>query len=129
MLHVDIPTPSEIGSLARTRSEGCISIYLRTTPVTQQVGESVIEFRNLVNQAVEQLRESGLDKRELMFAHFCLHSIFVKRYEHRTLFDQAFHAFWQKPKMIEQLMQLFFQEISRPAGPQTVRTRTARQAQ
>ena len=50
--------------------------------------------------------------------YWTLHSIFVKRYEHRTLFDQAFHAFWQKPKMIEQLMQLFFQEISRPAGPQ-----------
>lgn len=48
--------------------------------------------------------------------YWTLHAIFVKRYEHRTLFDQAFHAFWQKPKMIEQLMQLFFQEISRPAG-------------
>ncbi len=65
MLHVDIPSPPEIGSLARTRSEGCVSIYLRTTPVTQQVGESVIEFRNLANQAAEQLREAGLDKREL----------------------------------------------------------------
>lgn len=65
MLHVDIPTPSEIGSLARTRSEACISIYLRTTPVTQQVGESVIELRNLASQAVDQLRESGIDKREL----------------------------------------------------------------
>ncbi|MEM8687924.1 MAG: VWA domain-containing protein [Pseudomonadota bacterium] len=48
--------------------------------------------------------------------YWTLHTIFVKRYEHRALFDQAFHAFWQKPKMLEQLMQLFFQEISRPAG-------------
>ncbi len=50
--------------------------------------------------------------------YWTLHSIFVKRFEHRTLFNQAFNAFWQKPKMIEQLMQLFFQEISRPAGAQ-----------
>ncbi len=48
--------------------------------------------------------------------YWTLHSIFVKRYEHSTLFHQAFDTFWQKPKMIEQLMQLFFQEISRPAG-------------
>lgn len=50
--------------------------------------------------------------------YWTLHAIFVKRFEHRALFEQAFDAFWQKPKMIEQLMQLFFQEISRPAGQQ-----------
>ena len=45
-----------------------------------------------------------------------LHSLFVNRLDQRVLFDQAFNAFWQKPKMLEQMMQLFFQEVSRPTG-------------
>ncbi len=48
--------------------------------------------------------------------YWTLHSILVKRREHKELFDQAFHVFWKKPKMLEQLMQLMFQQITRPAG-------------
>ena len=44
--------------------------------------------------------------------------MFVKRREHKELFDQAFHVFWKKPKMLEQLMQLLFQQITRPASRQ-----------
>jgi uncharacterized protein with von Willebrand factor type A (vWA) domain len=48
--------------------------------------------------------------------YWMLHSLFVRRREHRAVFDQAFHVFWQKPKMLEQLMSMFFQEVARPAG-------------
>lgn len=51
--------------------------------------------------------------------YWTLHAIFVKRREHKELFDQAFHVFWKKPKMLEQLMQLMFQQITRPAGEKT----------
>src|SRR5438034_3076990 len=47
--------------------------------------------------------------------YWTLHAVFVKRREHRELFDQAFHVFWKKPKMLEQLMQLMFQQIARKA--------------
>ncbi|MGE0007878.1 MAG: VWA domain-containing protein [Parvibaculaceae bacterium] len=47
--------------------------------------------------------------------YWTLHSVFVKRREHKEIFDQAFHVFWKKPKMLEQLMQLMFQQITRPA--------------
>ena len=47
--------------------------------------------------------------------HAALHSVFVKRHEHDALFDEAFQIFWRKPKMLEQLIQLLFPEISRPA--------------
>src|SRR4029450_12780100 len=47
--------------------------------------------------------------------YWTLHAVFVKRREHKEIFDQAFHVFWKKPKMLEQLMQLMFQQISRPA--------------
>jgi hypothetical protein len=65
MLHVDIPSPAEISALSRTRTEGCVSVYLKTTPLTQHVGESIIEFRNLAGQAVEQLGAARFDKNGL----------------------------------------------------------------
>jgi uncharacterized protein len=45
--------------------------------------------------------------------YWTLHAIFVKKREHRELFEQAFHVFWKKPKMLEQLMQLMYHQISR----------------
>lgn len=48
--------------------------------------------------------------------YWTLHAILVKRREHTEIFDQAFHVFWKKPKMLEQLMQLMFQQITRAAG-------------
>ncbi|MBL8908509.1 MAG: VWA domain-containing protein [Rhizobiales bacterium] len=47
--------------------------------------------------------------------YWTLHAVFVKRRDQKELFDQAFHVFWKKPKMLEQLMQLMFQQITRPA--------------
>ncbi len=51
--------------------------------------------------------------------YWTLHSVFVKRRDHKELFDQAFHVFWKKPKMLEQLMQLMFQQITRAADEKT----------
>lgn len=48
--------------------------------------------------------------------YWTLHAIFIKRREHKELFDQAFHVFWKKPKMLEQLMQLMLHQISRDLG-------------
>jgi uncharacterized protein with von Willebrand factor type A (vWA) domain len=47
--------------------------------------------------------------------YWTLHAVFVKRRDQKELFDQAFHVFWKKPKMLEQLMQLLFHQITRPA--------------
>ncbi|WP_395688162.1 VWA domain-containing protein [Aestuariivirga sp.] len=48
--------------------------------------------------------------------YWTLHAVFVKRRDQRELFDQAFHVFWKKPKMLEQLMQLFFHQAARDVG-------------
>ena len=48
--------------------------------------------------------------------YWTLRAILVKRREHKEVFDQAFHVFWKKPKMLEQLMQLMFQQITRAAS-------------
>ena len=63
MLYVDIPAPSDIAALATFRGEGCVSIYLRTTPVTPQAQGDPIELKNLARRAAEQLQAAGIDKR------------------------------------------------------------------
>ena len=63
MLYVDIPAPSDIAALATFRGEGCVSIYLRTTPVTPQAKGDPIELKNLARRAAEQLEAAGTDKR------------------------------------------------------------------
>jgi hypothetical protein len=63
MLYVDIPTLPEIRALIATRADACVSIYVSTTPHTQQVAASRIAFSNLAKSALEQLEASGFDKR------------------------------------------------------------------
>jgi hypothetical protein len=65
MLYVDIPTLAEIRALHRARADACVSIYLGTTPLTQQVKASRIAFGNLRNAALEQLTGASFDKRRL----------------------------------------------------------------
>ncbi len=66
-----------------------------------------------VLDALDAAQAGSLRSREDFY--WTLHAVFVKRREHKELFDQAFHVFWKKPKMLEQLMQLMFQQITRPA--------------
>jgi uncharacterized protein len=65
----------------------------------------------LVLDALDAAVAGPLRKREDFY--WTLHSVFVKRREHKDLFDQAFHVFWKKPKMLEQLMQLMYHQIAR----------------
>ncbi len=67
-----------------------------------------------VIDALDAAQSGGLREREDFY--WTLHSTFIKRREHGELFDQAFHVFWKKPKMLQQLMQLMFQQITRDAG-------------
>ncbi len=65
----------------------------------------------LVLLALDAAVAGPLRKREDFF--WTLHAIFVKRREHHELFEQAFHVFWKKPKMLQQLMQLMYTQIAR----------------
>lgn len=63
MLYVDIPTLAEFRALVRTRGDACVSIYLPTMPLTQEVEAARIELGNLSKQALSQLADAGFDKR------------------------------------------------------------------
>lgn len=91
-----------------------------------KLGENIMHFARILRQAglpigpgqvidAISATDSGCLRNRDDF-YWTLHSLFVRKREHQTVFNQAFHVFWQKPKMLEQLMTMFFQEVSRPAG-------------
>ncbi len=62
MLFVDIPTRPNLPLLAAVRSDACVSLYVKTTPVTRETDASRIEMGNLVREAQKQLETAGFDK-------------------------------------------------------------------
>lgn len=65
MLYVDIPSPRELGDLDLVRSDACISIYLPTTPLTQEIGQSQLRLAQQVKEAEQRLEAAGVDKRRI----------------------------------------------------------------
>jgi hypothetical protein len=63
MLYVDIPTHADLMMLMSQRSDMCVSIYLRTTPISQETAGNRIELKNLAKQAIRELEAVGADKR------------------------------------------------------------------
>lgn len=64
MLYVDIPTRADIVRLGAVRASACVSIYLPTTPLTQDAQADRIALKNLAASAVGQLRAQGAGKAE-----------------------------------------------------------------
>lgn len=75
MLHVDIPTRTEFSLLASRRAKPCVSIYLKTTPVTRDVQASRIELGNLIKKVQAQLEASALGKRTIAAIMDSLHDL------------------------------------------------------
>jgi hypothetical protein len=65
MLYLDLPTSSDLSALNDERADVCVSIYLPTTPVTQNIREVRIAFSNHVRECVRQLQGAGTDKRRV----------------------------------------------------------------
>lgn len=65
MLHIDLPSHAQMERLLRARRPGSVSIYIPTTPVSSEAGASRIDLGNAIDEALDQLRDAGFDKREL----------------------------------------------------------------
>src|ERR1700716_1621803 len=65
MLHIDIPTLTEFKALAQIKGETCVSLYLPTSPLADNIRANRIAFRDLAREALAQLREAGADKRKI----------------------------------------------------------------
>jgi hypothetical protein len=56
MLHVDIPTQSEIKDLAQTRSTICASFYLPTSTLSHEADHDRLALKNLASDAIGRWR-------------------------------------------------------------------------
>lgn len=65
MLHTDIPTRAQVSRLLVSRSPASVSIYVPTDPVSANIGER-IELGNLTTEALAQLGDAGIAKREVV---------------------------------------------------------------
>jgi hypothetical protein len=65
MLPIDIPTLAEFKALAAMRANPCVSLYLATSPLPDQLHANRIAFKDLAKEALGQLAEAGTDKRRL----------------------------------------------------------------
>lgn len=65
MLSVDLPTRAEITKLIGYRGSPSVSIYLRTTPVTQDAQADRIELKNLLKSATTEMVQAGTPKRSI----------------------------------------------------------------
>jgi hypothetical protein len=64
-LYVDLPTRGDIERLSAVRAGACVSIYLPTTPLTQDAPDDRIAFKNLAGEALAALRTRGTDKAQV----------------------------------------------------------------
>jgi uncharacterized protein with von Willebrand factor type A (vWA) domain len=97
-------------------------------PLSGRLAENIMHFARVLREAgipvgpgavldaLDAAMSGSLRTRDDFY--WTLHAVFVKRRDQREVFDQAFHVFWKKPKMLEQLMQLFFHQIARSAPEQ-----------
>ncbi|WMT16670.1 baeRF11 domain-containing protein [Serratia fonticola] len=75
MLYVDIPSREEYTYLADIRADACISIYIETSPLHQQLTASKIQLGNFIKDALLQVKDNGLDKRRLALLEEELYSV------------------------------------------------------
>ncbi|MDE2446698.1 MAG: VWA domain-containing protein [Alphaproteobacteria bacterium] len=96
---------------------------LTFTGTTGKLAENIMHFARVLREAglpigsgavldAIDAAQSGVLRERLDF-YWMLNAVFVKKREHLEIFEQAFHVFWKKPKMLEQLMQLMYVQIAR----------------
>lgn len=95
-------------------------------PISGKLAENIMHFGRVLREAgipvgpgavldaLDAAQCGSLRTRDDFY--WTLHAVFIKRRDQREVFDQAFHVFWKKPKMLEQLMQLFFAQVARDVG-------------
>lgn len=66
MLHIDVVDTAILTDLIRFRADMCVSIYLDTTPLTQEAMHDRVKLKNLAREAMEQLAAAGADKRRML---------------------------------------------------------------
>ena len=75
MLYVDIPTASDLLSLAEQRDPASVSLYLPTSPKTTKAQASRIELKSLARAAVQELEHANADAADIASVDELVHSL------------------------------------------------------
>lgn len=75
MLHVDIPTTSDLLALAEHRDAAAISLYLPTSPVPTKAQAARIELKSLARTAVQELEQRATEPDRVAAVDQLLHSL------------------------------------------------------
>ncbi|MSP51404.1 MAG: VWA domain-containing protein [Alphaproteobacteria bacterium] len=65
-----------------------------------------------VIDAIRAVEAVGIRKKDDFY--WALHSVFVNRYEHREIFNQAFHIVWRKPNLLAELQNVQLPALAPP---------------
>ena len=100
---------------------------LPMAPTSGRLAENVMHFARVLRaaglpigpasvlDAIAALTVAGVERREDWYATMAC--IFVKRREHRPLFDQAFYIFWRDPALLEKMMGLLLPQAHGQSPP------------
>lgn len=66
-----------------------------------------------VVDAVSAVEVSGIENREDLY--WTLHAVFVRKHEHKVLFDEAFRIYWQSRGLIEKMLSIL-SPVAPPRG-------------
>lgn len=80
-----------------------------------------------VVDAIRAVEAAGIHDREDFY--WTLHSIFVKKREHRAVFDEAFRIFWRSRGLVEKMLALLSPVAPARAAPEKPKAAQARVAQ
>lgn len=75
MLPVDIPSRSEIESLTQVRASAALTIYLPTSPLTQETQHDRLVFKNQIREGLEKLENAGAGADDLKAINEALEDI------------------------------------------------------
>ena len=65
-----------------------------------------------VLDALRAVEAVGFARRDDFY--WALHAVFVRRADHRPLFDEAFHVFWRNPRLLERVTSLLLPTVQTP---------------
>jgi hypothetical protein len=65
MLHIDLPTRAEIERLSERREAPAVSLYLATSPLSQETETDGLRLKHLLGDAVKQMEAAGTPKRSI----------------------------------------------------------------
>ena len=122
MLHIDIPTLAEFKALASIKGETCVSLYVPTEPLRERERQNRIALKDLAAQALQQVKEAGVDKRRIAPFEAQIRHLVGADEERRRNDDKIRKLQHKKPDPLDEFWKFQGHGLAVLATPQMMRT-------